>query len=124
MAGYKEISRWDATVFADYIIDKIQINILEEFDFSTVDGANYLGTILIDISRVYSELSSLLTYIRAVKRIIGRTDNKDEYQDYIDKEKMLDDCLKALELQYKAINRNLCVRDTNNKELFLTGAMT
>ncbi|MBE6021825.1 MAG: hypothetical protein E7231_01170 [Cellulosilyticum sp.] len=124
MAGYKEISRWDATVFADYIIDKIQINILEEFDFSTVDGANYLGTKLIDISRVYSELSSLLTYIRAVKRIIGRTDNKDEYQDYIDKEKMLDDCLKALELQYKAINRNLCVRDTNSKELFLTGAMT
>ena len=124
MAGYKEISRWDATVFADYIIDKIQINILEEFDFSTVDGANYLGTKLIDISMVYSELSSLLTYIRAVKRIIGRTDSKDEYQDYIDKEKMLDDCLKALELQYKAINRNLCVRDTNSKELFLTGVMT
>lgn len=37
---------------------------------------------------------------------------------------MLDDYLKALELQYKAINRNLCVRDTNSKELFLTGVMT
>lgn len=62
--------------------------------------------------------------IRAVKRVVGRTDNKDVYQDYIDKEKMLDDCLKALDLQYKAINRNLCIRDTNNKELFITGAMT
>lgn len=124
MVNYKNIANWDATVFADYIIDKITIDIHDDFDISTIAGANYLGGKLMDISKVYSELSSLLAYIRAVKRVVGRTDNKDVYQDYIDKEKMLDDCLKALDLQYKAINRNLCIRDTNNKELFITGAMT
>ena len=124
MVNYKNIANWDATVFADYIIDKITIDIHDDFDISTIAGANYLGGKLMDISKVYSELSSLLAYIRAVKRVVGRTNNKDVYQDYIDKEKMLDDCLKALDLQYKAINRNLCIRDTNNKELFITGAMT
>ena len=124
MVNYKNIANWDATVFADYIIGKITIDIHDDFDISTIAGANYLGGKLMDISKVYSELSSLLAYIRAVKRVVGRTDNKDVYQDYIDKEKMLDDCLKALDLQYKAINRNLCIRDTNNKELFITGAMT
>ena len=124
MVNYKNIANWDATVFADYIINKITIDILDDFDFSTIAGANYLGGKLLDISKVYSELSSLLAYIRAVKRVVGRTDNKDAYQDYIDKEKMLEDCLKALDLQYKAINRNLCIRDTNNKELFITGSMT
>lgn len=121
---YKEIANMPVNQFADYMVNLLNININKELNISSIEGATYYGSKLMDISNQYTKLSGILAYIRICKRMVSRTEPKSVYQDYIDKEQVTEDCLKALDLQYKAINRNLCIRDTNSKELFMTGAMT
>ena len=55
----------------------------------------------------YSLVSSLLSYAKAFKRSLKRDKNIDEYEDMIDKEAIIENTLKALDIQYKAVSKSI-----------------
>lgn len=55
----------------------------------------------------YSLVSSLLSYAKAFKRSLKRDKNMEEYEDMIDKEAIIENTLKALDIQYKAVSKSI-----------------
>lgn len=119
---YEQILMLSPVKFSDYLVKKIVFDDIK--DNTSIAGLTLMGKRLIEISSRYTELSSLLSYARVMKRNIERTSTKEATQDMIDKTNNIEAALKALDIQYKAINRNICLKAESNKELFLTGALT
>lgn len=55
----------------------------------------------------YSLVSSLLSYAKAFKRSLKRDKNMEEYEDMIDKEAIIENTLKALDILYKAVSKSI-----------------
>ena len=125
MSTYVDIINLSPDAYSRYLIDQInKISPNQEFDFTSVEGATYLSGKLVEISGLYSMITSLQSLIIPAKREANRIGNRETYQDFIDKEAITSGLLKALDLRYKAINRCLTVRDSNVKELFMLKGTT
>ena len=121
MKTYRDIAVLSQNRFEEYLIEKLDIEI-KEIDSNSIEGASYYGQKLIEIARTINELTCVLVAVRDIKRNTDRIGTKPDHQDLIDKENNIQDCIRALDIMYKALNRNICIREQNNKELFMTGA--
>ena len=63
----------------------------------------------------YSLVSSLLSYAKAFKRSLKRDRNMEQYEDMIDKESIIENTLKALDLQYKAVSKSITLYMEDSK---------
>ena len=121
MVTYESLAELSAEQLSNYMLNRIcSINLDPNIDAATVEGANYLSTKLMEVSALFMEFSSILAIVVPKKRAAKRNGDNELYQDYIDKESVVEDLLKALDTRYKAINRCLTVRETNMKELYMS----
>lgn len=120
MSTYSDIINLSPEAYSRYLIDQInKIAPNKDMNFTSIEGATYLSDKLVEISSLYSMITSLQALIIPAKREANRIGDREIYQDFIDKEAITTGLLKALDLRYKAINRCLTVRDANLKELFM-----
>ena len=120
MNTYSDIINLSPEAYSRYLIDQInKIAPNKDMNFTSIEGATYLSDKLVEISSLYSMITSLQALIIPAKREANRIGDREIYQDFIDKEAITTGLLKALDLRYKAINRCLTVRDANLKVLFM-----
>ena len=119
MASYNDIINLTPENYSKYLIEQLKMVTPEQINYTSIEGALLLSSKLVEISGLYSMVSSLLTLIIPAKREANRLGNKELYQDMIDKEAITSTFLKALDLRYKAYNRCLTVRESNIKELYM-----
>lgn len=122
---YIQLARKNPNDLFNLLLNKMKkVEFDNSIDISSIEGANYFSNKLMEISALYMDFSTLLMAIRPLKREANRDSTKLDYQDYIDKEMMVEDALKSLDIRYKAINRCLTVREANNKELYMLKEIT
>jgi hypothetical protein len=121
MRTYRDIANLSQNLFEEYLIDKITVDV-KDVEPNSIEGATYYAQKLIEIARRVNELTCVLVAVRNIKRCTNRVGTKSDHQDLIDKESSLNDCIKALDMIYKALNRNIVMREVNNRELYITGA--
>lgn len=76
-------------------------------DINNSNDADTASRLLNKISNNYSFLSSLLSIAKATKRSLARTGRISEYEDMIDKEAAIDNLLRAIDIQYRALSKTI-----------------
>lgn len=71
------------------------------------EDAEKASQLLNALANTYSLLSSLSSYAKIKKRQIARNGKGEEYEDLIDKQSTIDTALKAIDIQYKAVSKEI-----------------
>lgn len=89
----------------------------------TAEDANAAGKELMRLSANYSFLSTLLSYAKVMKREKQRSGDKTAYQDAIDREDIIEQAMKSVDVSYRSINRAVSIWSEVQRELMMTGGM-
>lgn len=87
-------------------------------DINNSNDADTASRLLNKISNNYSFLSSLLSIAKAIKRSLARTGRISEYEDMIDKEAAIDNLLRAIDIQYRALSKTISLYMEEHKEYY------
>lgn len=87
-------------------------------DINNSNDADTASRLLNKISNNYSFLSSLLSIAKATKRSLARTGRISEYEDMIDKEAVIDNLLRAIDIQYRALSKTISLYMEEHKEYY------
>ena len=115
--SYEEILHYDPLVFLNYLgqfIQPVSFNVESQEEMKR--AANELGS----IASKFTVLSTLYAYAGVIKRSMGRNGKTSEYEDMIDRERILETYLKTLDMQYRALTKGVNVHMEANRELYYT----
>lgn len=102
------------------------IKFLESYHFQvnchleTVDDMSGAAEMLGNLANLNAYFTTLYAYAGILKRQLKREGKTEEYQNMIDKEAILEKYLKAVDMDYRAVNRAVQIRMENNRELYYT----
>lgn len=118
---YKDYLAMDSLSLVSYIESWRQT---ADFQEITSDNVGIAANELRRLACNYSFLTSLSAYARIAKRNLkGNPENKELYGEMIDKEAIIADGMKALDLNYRALNKSLTIYSDSMNELRMTGGM-
>lgn len=84
---------------------------------NTIDEMNIASNLLLRLASNYSYLCGLAAYAELETRRLKREGEKTEYEDAIDRKKVVSKFCDAVHQQYQAISRAITVHTENNNEL-------
>ena len=116
--SYKEILDMDPMSLAATLE---QMKIQVEMDIQTPDQASAAGELLQRIANNFSYVSSLLSFAKIMKRKLDREGKKQEYEDMIDKEAVVENTLKAIDVQYRSLSKCITLHMENSRDLRIMG---
>lgn len=117
--SYKEILDMDPMALAA-VMEQLKIPVTE--DITTPEDAKRASELLQIIANNYSYCSSLLSFAKIMKRKMDRTGKKREYEDMIDKEAVVENTLKAIDVQYKSLSKCITLHMENSRDLRIMGS--
>lgn len=101
---YPELLNLDSFVLTA-TLEQLKINVFTKI--MSQEEAETASDEMGKLANHYSLVSSLLSYAKAFKRSLKRDKNMEEYEDMIDKEAIIENTLKALDIQYKAVSKSI-----------------
>ena len=121
LLSYKDVLNLPSIEFCDYL-ERYRTMFLDIVE-SDAD-AHLAGLKLQRVAANYTIITALMSYARALKRDYKGKGMTDDYNDMVDKEKILSNTLSAIDIQYKAINRILVLHSETQRELGMSSAFT
>lgn len=73
--------------------------------------------LLLRLTNMYSYLNSLLSYAKIATRQMKRTNDKNAYEDMVDRREIIQNATENVKQQYAAVSRAVSIRIENNREL-------
>lgn len=93
-------------------------------EIQTVTDMENASKILLKLAGYQSYLSSLLSYAEIVTRQAKRTLPKAEYEDSVDRKKVIQAKIDSIKQMYTAVSRAVTIKIENNAELHMNGPRT
>lgn len=101
-----------------------EFNVTIPKEIQTVADMENASKILLKLAGYQSYLSSLLAYAEIVTRQAKRTLPKAEYEDSVDRKKVIQAKIDSIKQMYTAVSRAVTIKIENNAELHMNGPRT
>ena len=98
-----------------------EFNVSIPKEIQTVADMENASKILLMLAGYQSYLSSLLAYAEIITRQAKRTLPKAEYEDSVDKKKVIQAKIDSIKQMYTAVSRAVTIKIENNAELHMNG---
>ncbi len=102
----KGIISMDPEHFLDHVGEQM-ITLIDAVE--TEEQANQAMRMTHFLADNYAYLSQLMSFARIEKRRLARAGKGPAYEDMVDKEAILENALKAIDMQYKALSKSITV---------------
>ena len=111
---------WLALPSNDFITKVYEMVPSIEFSFDDPSSLSNAGMAMANMANIIVFLSEIEARCAVRKRSLKEDkDNKRAYEEMVDKERVVNGAIHALEIQYRAINRALTVYLDGNKDRFM-----
>lgn len=117
MEQFQDVLRKDPYELIEWLSENFSISLPSKLE--TIDDMDNAANLLLTLTGYHSYLCELLSYSKIAVREAKRNLSKAEWEDYVDKQNVIDRKLDIVKQQYTAISRAVTIRTENNKELFM-----
>ena len=115
---YISILNMEPEKLLDWLNNEFTVQIPEEI--LSIEDMNEAARILLQLSNSYSYLCTLSSYAKIAARQAKRYGEKMDYEDAVDRKKIIQNMTDCIKQQYAAVSRSVTIRIENNQELRMT----
>lgn len=112
---YQKVLEKGTIELIEWLNNEFSVDMPDEI--MTPDDMDEAAKLLMQLSGYYSYLCSLFSYAKIYTRALKRGDDKEKYEDMVDRRDAIEKMLDAVKQQYAGVSRAVAIRIENNQEL-------